>query len=408
MAEERTGGARAGVRLIDGDGHVYEPEDVWTTRMDAAKWGDWIPRRETVDGVYETTFLGGQVRAGGKELIDAICARVGMTPQQFHDMLDQLRTPGGHDPVARLADMDRDGIEAAVLYPSQALFFGPADGNPALHNVEFVADCQRAYNQWLAEYCSEDGRRLFGAAIVPLQDPELAVREAEYAVHELGHRAVAVRPSAYVDELPLNHSVYDRFWSAVQDLDVPVAFHPGVHNDTPGACRKFRLVLDSPNIMLTNMAQDEIHGGSALGQAIGNAVDMIVTFGRLLMGGVCERFPRLRLVALEAGGGWMPTLLERMDEQVKAFPLERRWLSMLPSEYFKRQCYVSFEAEEWNLADSARFLGTDRVIWATDYPHPEYHPGVVKELFESVESLDEDGRRRVLGQNAIDIYRLPI
>ena len=68
-------------------------------------------------------------------------------------------------------------------------------------------------------------------------------------------------------------------------------------------------------------------------------------------------------------------MLERMDEQVKAFPLERRWLSLLPSEYFARQCYVSFEPEEWNLAAAAEWLGADRILWASDYPHPEYHPG---------------------------------
>ena len=80
----------------------------------------------------------------------------------------------------------------------------------------------------------------------------------------------------------------------------PVAFHPGVHVDTPGACRKFGLVAVSESATVTNMAMDEIHGGSALGQAVGNPVDMIVTMGRLLMGGVCERFPRLKFVFLES------------------------------------------------------------------------------------------------------------
>ena len=135
---------------------------------------------------------------------------------------------------------------------------------------------------------------------------------------------------------------------------------------------------------------------------------MIVTLGRLLMGGVCERFPKLRLIALESGGGWIPTLLERMDEQVKAFPLERRWLSLLPSEYFARQCWAGFECEEWNLAACARQLGPERVLWASDYPHPEYHEGLVGELLEAIEPLDDAGRRRVLGLNAIEAYRLPL
>jgi predicted TIM-barrel fold metal-dependent hydrolase len=181
-----------------------------------------------------------------------------------------------------------------------------------------------------------------------------------------------------------------------------------VHVDTPGACRKFDLVAVSENQMVTNMAMDEVHGGSALGQAVGNPVDMIVTMGRMLMGGVCERFEHLKLVFLESSGGWVPSILERMDEQVQAFPLERRWLSLLPSEYFRRQCYVSFEPEEWNLAVCAQRLGVDRVLWASDYPHPEYHPGVVDELRERLEPLSNDDRQRVLGANAIECYGLPV
>jgi predicted TIM-barrel fold metal-dependent hydrolase len=161
-------------------------------------------------------------------------------------------------------------------------------------------------------------------------------------------------------------------------------------------------------MMVTNMAMDELHGGSGLGQAVGNTVDMIVTLGRLLMGGVCERFPRLRFLFLESGGGWIPTQLERMDEQVKAFPLEKRWLSHLPSEYFRRQCWAGFEPEEWNLAACAEWLGPDRVLWASDYPHPEFHPEVVKELREVIAPLPDDAQNKILGENAIAAYKLPL
>jgi predicted TIM-barrel fold metal-dependent hydrolase len=396
------------VLVVDADGHTMEPDDLWTARMDERRWGDWIPRKLVEDEVYETYYAGGVVRGGGRELQDAMAAAVGMTPKQFHDMLQSLRVPGGHDPDARVADMDRDGIDVAVLYPSTALFFGPDDPIDAFRDVQFVLACQRAYNDWVAEYCAAHPRRLFAMGGVPLQAPDLACLEAERCVRDLGLQGVFVRPSAYVDDLPLNHSAYDPFWAACQGLDVPVAFHPGVHVDTPGACRKFRLVAESENMMVTNMAMDELHGGSGLGQAVGNTVDMIVTLGRLLMGGVCERFPRLRFLFLESGGGWIPTQLERMDEQVKAFPLEKRWLSLLPSEYFRRQCWAGFEPEEWNLAACAEWLGPDRVLWASDYPHPEFHPEVVKELREAIAALPNDAQRRILGDNAIAAYKLPL
>jgi predicted TIM-barrel fold metal-dependent hydrolase len=96
-----------------------------------------------------------------------------------------------------------------------------------------------------------------------------------------------------------------------------------------------------------------------------------------------------------------------MDEQVKTFPLERRWLSLLPSEYFRRQCYISFEPGEATLASSTAYLGADRIIWASDYPHPEYEPHVVDELLANTTSLDAPARRQVVGDNARAAYRLP-
>jgi predicted TIM-barrel fold metal-dependent hydrolase len=404
--------AEQGVLVVDADGHTMEPDDLWTERMDHERWGDWIPRKVIEDEVYEILYTGGRVRAGGRDQRDSLAAAVGLSPRDLFDMLEQLRVPGGHDPDARITDMDRDGIDVAVLYPSLALFYGPVDPIPALRDLEFVVACQRAYNDWVAEYCAAAPTRLFAMATVPLQEPELAVAELERGVNELGLRGALIRPSAYVaDEhgfLPLNHPAYDRFWAACVDLDVPVGLHPGVHVDTPGACRLFGLVADSENMMEVNSAVDERAGGSALGQAVGNTVDMVVSMGRLIMGGVCERFPTLRLLFLESGGGWVPTQLERMDEQVQAFPLERRWLSLLPSEYFRRQCWVSFEPEEWNLAACAEWLGADRVLWASDYPHPEYHPGVVKDVQASIATLPDESRRRILGTNAVDAYRLPI
>jgi predicted TIM-barrel fold metal-dependent hydrolase len=97
-----------------------------------------------------------------------------------------------------------------------------------------------------------------------------------------------------------------------------------------------------------------------------------------------------------------------MDEQVEAFPLERQWLKLRPSEYFRRQCYISFDADEWNLAASAERIGPDRILWASDYPHPEYRSQVVKELRERVSPLSDENQRKVVGGNAIAAYRLPL
>jgi len=392
--------------VVDGDGHVMEPPTLWSERMDHKKWGDLIPHFVSED---EGVFVGNVCRGGGLKMAQKLAAERGMTVEEIlAPTARMVAEPGGFDPYERIKVMDRDGMDAAIIYPSTALFFGPLDPIEAFHNHEFVLDCQRAYNEWLSDFCSAAPQRLFGLAAVPLQNIELAIKEAERAVNRLGLKGVFIRPSAYIDDLPFSHSVYDRFWAACQDLDIPVALHPGVHIDTPGACRYFRLVRDSACFTDTNSNVEPIYGGSGLGQAVGNAVDMIVSMGRLLMGGVCERFPRLNFIFLESGGGRCPTQLERMDEQVETFWLERRWLKLLPSEYFKRQCYVSFDPGEWNLVACAEFLGCDRVIWASDFPHPEYQTTVISKLKNKIRVLPEQAQGLILGRNAARAYRLPL
>ena len=400
--------------IIDGDGHLMEPPDLWSSRMDAAKWGDWIPHWSDDD---QALYIGGGARIGGPGMNEQVAAINGVTVEELFESYARTSSSvdqaGGHDPHARIKAMDGDGFDAAVVYPTKALQFGPCDPIEAIHNVDFVNDCLRAYNDWASEYCKAYPDRLFGIATVPMQDVDLAVAEAERAINKLGLRGIAIRPSAYQfsgsgDDLPFSNHVYDPFWAACQDLDVAVGLHPIAHVDTPGACRKFGLLRDHASLNMTNSAVDNDHGGSALGQAIGNPVDMIVSMGRLIMGGVCERFPRLRFIFLEAGGGWCATQIERMDEQIEAFPLEGRRLSMMPSEYFSRQCYISFDPGEWNLAPSAEFIGTDRVIWASDYPHPEYSPEVINKLRKAVAPLAPADQRKILGENAIDAYKLPI
>jgi predicted TIM-barrel fold metal-dependent hydrolase len=288
------------------------------------------------------------------------------------------------------------------------MFFGPNDPIPGLRNPEFVHDCQRAYNDWLAEYCQAAPTRLYGMGAVPLQDLDRALSETERVV-ELGLQGVFIRPSAYLDELPLSHPRYDPFWARCQELGIPVAFHPVVHVDTPGACTYFKLVRGDANISVNNLVADEVHGGAALGQAVGNTVDMMVTLGRVIMGGVCERFPTLKLLFLESGGGWLPNVLERMDDQVEAFPAEARWLSLLPSEYFRRQCWISFEPNEETLPLVADAIGVDRIIWASDYPHADApFPGAPRRLLDNLQGYSDAARRMIAGENAAAAYGLPI
>jgi predicted TIM-barrel fold metal-dependent hydrolase len=304
--------------------------------------------------------------------------------------------------------LDDEGIDIAVLYPTMGLLFGPLDPIPAIQDPQFVLACQRAYNDWVGEYCRSAPDRLHAMAVVPVQDVDLAVAEARRAVEEAGLCGVMLRSSTPSTAQPFNHPAFDPLWSLCQDLDVAVALHPATHVDFANAVRVFDLINREANVSVNNRGTDELHGGGAISHAVGAPVDAIVTLGRLLMGGVCERFPRLRFLVLEAGGGWLPAILHAMDAEVRARPNERRWLSMLPSEYFRRQCWISFGPDDPTIVPTVEQLGDDRIVWATDFPHLDgAYPGAVKSLDDTLSALAPASRARIAGENALAAYGLP-
>jgi predicted TIM-barrel fold metal-dependent hydrolase len=255
------------------------------------------------------------------------------------------------------------------------------------------------YNRWLHEFCSASPERLIGVGLVALQDPLLAVKEMERCVTELGFKAVMIRPAPYIENHKLNEPVYDAFWDAAAQLGCPIGVHPFSFADMPW------------NVVTRLGLHDDAHGrgdkGLALRQGLGNALDVMVAMGWFVAGGICERFPELTVVFLEGSGGWCAPMLERLDHHVDVFG--SRYQTTPPSELFKRQCYISFDPDEEALAYTAnsRYVGADRIVWASDYPHPDAKiPGIVRELEEATETLDEDQRRLIFGENAARLYNL--
>lgn len=393
--------------IIDSDGHVFEDETVWIERMDRSRWGDLIPRYlpEDADG-HESWYIGGVRRFAGTGIFG--CA-AGYDPDELASR--KWKYTEGHragwDPKERIRVLDDERIDVSVLYPTMGMLWGPLDPIPAIQDPQFVLACQQAYNDWVADYCRHDPARLKAAATVPIQDIPLAIAETKRAIGELGLCAVMLRSAAPHVGQPFNHPDFDAFWSLCQELDVTVALHPATHVDFPNAVRVFDLINREANVSVNNRGTDQLHGGGAISHAVGAPVDAIVSLGRLIMGGVCERFPRLRFLVLESGGGWLPAILHTMDEEIKARANERRWLTMLPSEYFRRQCYISFSPEDPSIVHTAQQLGDDRILWASDFPHLDgRYPGAVDELEASIAPLPEPSRARIAGLNAIDAYRL--
>src|SRR5438034_1117934 len=205
--------------VIDADGHVLEPVDIWDKYIDPA-YRDRAPRLIVDTDGKERLLVEGQVLGSPKGLgvIGAIGGRQGAVDQGTMKYVDGRK--GGFDPHARIPDMDLDGIDAAFLYPSIGLFAG------AIQDGRLAAAVCRAYNRWLADYCRPYPDRLFGVAMLPMQSIELAIQEMRYARKELGMRASFLRPNPYHGRM-LHHPDYAPFWAEVQELDVAIGLHEG-------------------------------------------------------------------------------------------------------------------------------------------------------------------------------------
>lgn len=204
--------------IIDADGHVLEPLELWDRYMDPAH-RDRAPQVFVDTDGKERLRLEGKVLGGptGLGLVGAIGARQG---EASIDITYTQGRKGGFDPHARIPDLELDGIDAVFLYPSIGLFAG------AVEDPQLAAAMCRAYNRWLADYCKPYPDRLFGVAMLPMQSVELAIEEARYARKELGMRGGFLRPNPYNGRMP-HHPDYDPFWAEVQELDFSIGLHEG-------------------------------------------------------------------------------------------------------------------------------------------------------------------------------------
>ena len=234
--------------------------------------------------------------------------------------------------------------------------------------------------------------------------------EAIHHCKALGCVGVFMRPNPLLPGTQLNDRAYDPIWQALSKTGLPVGFHPFLMADVPGACRALGLASFSFSDDMERIGASVGLGNIYFSQAIANPFDMMLTAAFVISGGVLERFPTLKVVLLEANGGWIVPWLERLDHHREVFSWDVPYLSMQPSEYFRRQCWISFDADEELIAATANspLCGADRIIWASDYPHPDAKfPGVVEELDEATRSLSDRQRRRIFGENAAELYALP-
>jgi predicted TIM-barrel fold metal-dependent hydrolase len=367
----------AAERIVSADSHVIEPADVWTARIDR-RFADRAPR---VVNEWNGRVGDYFVFEGMTPLPIAVFAVAGINPKDFKKKMREGYSdvrPGGWDPVERIKDQERDGVAAEVIYPSfgMRLF--------QLEDSELRAACFRAYNDWLAEYCAHDPRRLAGIATIALDDPRQGTEELT-RVAGRGLKGALIWGEAPA-ERPYSDPAYNRFWEAAQELGVPISLH---------------IVTERRTAPTPDPAKVSIMKGYV---TLHHGIEKSLT--ELILGGVLERFPRLRIVSVENDIGWIPHFLQRADHAYDRYRfLERDGaVPEPPSSYFRRQVYATFQDDRVGIV-TRDLVGVGNLMWASDYPHSDstwpHSRDVIARDFAGVAEPD---RRRITADNAAQLY----
>jgi predicted TIM-barrel fold metal-dependent hydrolase len=364
--------------VVDADGHVCEPPDLWTRGLPSHLQDRGIRLRWNEATGFDECLVDDQLAT------DRGLVGLGNAGESF-DNFGQGRhyedlNPAGFDAAERVKVLDSEGIDLAVIYPGLGLKLG------GIQDPELAVACCRVYNDWLAEWTGAAPDRLRGVGALPMQDPDAAAAEA-HRIRDLGLVGGFARPNPYLDR-PFHHKAYTPVWEALEETGLPLALHPAGLADMPGASRG----------LMACMAPGTHHALILL-------FDQQMTLSNLTYGGVLERHPNLQVIVLECGGGWIAHWMDRLGEFEESYGWTTAGMSLTPEEYFRRQCWISFDPGERTAGVLGPLAGADRFIWASDFPHSDAkYPGVVEELRERNGDLDAETRAGLYGANALTMY----
>jgi predicted TIM-barrel fold metal-dependent hydrolase len=384
------------VKVVDADSHLTESHDLWTKRAPAG-YEDRVPRVEEMDGrptwVVDGATLG---FAGGGGVIDRQGKKFPFQESMVVWGIDRIHQ-AAFDPKARIEVLDDSGIWAQVLFPN-SIGLGGQGLSQAVKDPVLRRLCIEIYNDAMAELQAESGNRLLPMPVLPAWDVDESVREAE-RVAALGARGVNLTSDPQDMGAPdLANRAWDPLWDVCDDLKLPVHFHIGAS-------------LTAMNFYGNYFwpSQDEYIkpaiGGTLL--FIGNARVVV----NVILCGMLDRHPGLKLVSVESGIGWVPFILEAMDYEVfENAPEQAGELSRMPSDYFKDHWYATFWFERnrgGNLQALVDSVGEDNILFETDFPHPTcLYPKPLDTVAEKMATLTASARRKILGENAAKLYRL--
>jgi predicted TIM-barrel fold metal-dependent hydrolase len=408
--------------IIDGDSHVLEPPDLWDEYLEpefrprAIRITRSIPSRDGESRGIRPLM----VRSGAQ----AVSEQLGHLPEMAleikarlaadeHLIIDrQVVMSGGlsglggaetnradlpymtylesaplasFDTAERIKMFNEKGIHGGVVFPTIGILWDSDDPK--------LADAYaRAYNRWCTDFVGEYPHRIYPMAHIALHDPELALAELRRCL-KLGFKGVFLPPEPVLGRSPAD-PVFDPLWHEMEDAGIPLCLHVIV---------RFNRILENP----TRFSSLLIEPNRTYAFAMGATFQVIPAMASLIMTGFFDRFPRLKLLCVEAGAGWAPYIAHRLDEKYEMFGYAEK-TQLEPSEYMKRNVYYVVEPREQNIDSIMDLMGEDRFLWGSDYPHVDSSADSLEQIKASVAGLSDRRRRLILGENAKALYQLEV
>ena len=380
-------------RVISQDNHVIEPIDLWTSRAES-KYAWRVPHVEDLGEEGDYWICDGRKIIG----VDGGSASVGNrfvdpdNKSSGHKIADVR--PGGWLPEEHVKDLDIDGQDVSIVYPTTGfMLYGVPDG-------ELVDSICRSYNDWVGEFCGAIPKRIKGIAMINTDDVQVGIKELERCA-KMGHigAMIAVYPS--LGQL-YDNPAYEPFWAAAQDLEMPLSLHIAGNRYSP----------------VQEFADPDIGRGAFICNA---DYWPRMSLADIILSGVFERFPKLQIGSVEHELSWAPHFLDRLDytytdrmppildsipRPPSAHPMVRFKDGVLPSDYFRSNCFLGFQEDAMGIRDR-HIIGVDTLQWGADYPHKEStFPRSIEILDNILADCTEEEKAKIVGGNAERIYRL--
>ena len=368
-------------KLISSDSHVYEPYDLWTSRIEP-KFVDRAPHIEHLESSDYWFCDGSKVIGTGSgsqtgtrfEDADSLTLQ-----KRFQDV-----RPGGYIPEEHIKDMELDGVYANVLFPTVGLLLY------SVPDSELLTAIFRVYNDWVAEFCKSYPSRLKGVCVINVDDVPTGVKELERCAN-IGLKGALITvypPEGREYFLP----EYEPLWTTAEALDMPLGLH--VATNRPGAGQEFmNASTDLRPAFLTN---------------VDHWVRM--SLADMIFSGVFERHPKLKVGTVEHEFGWLPHFMERLDYNYTERPRRDDWPrfkeDMMPSDYLRRNIFVSFQEDPVGI-QHRDYIGIDILMWGSDYPHIESTFPKSREILEEIlADCAQEEKVKIAGGNAARVFQI--